>query len=100
MSDDEFQTLAKSKPLRDKFLGEMDKTRGFSTGKLKSAEDSIRKTVTRMEPALSANDYLLGPELTLADFFVLTATSRLEDLRYGFLRQCTPGGKTRPSRIQ
>ena len=57
----------------------MDKTKGFSTDKLKSAEDSIRKTVTRMEPALSANDYLLGPKLTLADFCVLPAMIRMED---------------------
>jgi glutathione S-transferase len=79
MTDDEFQTLAKSKPLRDKFLGEMDKTQGFSADKLKTAEDSIRKTVTRMEPVLSANDYLLGPKLTLADFCVLPAMIRMEE---------------------
>ena len=80
MTDDEFQTLAKSKPLRDTFLGEMDKTKGFSADKLKSAEDSIRKTVTRMEPVLSANDYLLGPKLTFADFCVLPAMIRMENL--------------------
>jgi glutathione S-transferase len=104
MSDDEFQSLAKSKPLRDKFLGEMDKTKGFSTDKLKNAEDSIRKTVGRMEPALAATDYLLGPTLTLADFCVLPAMIRMEDLGYEFLWEDKPGVKawlvrikTRPS---
>jgi glutathione S-transferase len=91
MSEDEFQTLAKLKPLRDKFLGEMDKTKGFSTEKLKSAEDSIRKTVARMDPALRANEYLLGPALTLADFCVLPAMIRMEDLGYEFLWDDKPG---------
>jgi len=100
MTDDEFQTLAKSKPLRDKFLGEMDKTQGFSTDKLKSAEDSIRKTVTRMEPALSANDYLLGPQLTLADFCVLPAMIRMDDLGYEFLWKDKPGVKAWLARIK
>src|SRR5947209_11644843 len=53
LSADEFRKLAKSKPLRDEFLGAMDKEKGFSVDKLRQAEDSIRKTVTRMEPALA-----------------------------------------------
>ena len=100
MTDDEFQTLAKSKPLRDKFLGEMDKTKGFSADKLKSAEDSIRRTVTRMEPVLSANDYLLGLKLTLADFCVLPAMIRMEDLGYEFLWKDKRGVKAWLARIK
>ena len=67
MSDEEFKALAKSKPLRDKFLGEMDKQKGFSVEKLKQAEDSISKTAKRMESPLSQSEYLLGKNLTLAD---------------------------------
>src|SRR6267154_1422830 len=100
MSDDEFHTLAKSKPLRDKFLGEMDKTKGFSADRLKGAEDSIRKTVTRMEPSLAASDYLLGPKLTLADFCVLPAMIRMEDLGYEFLWEDKPGVKAWLARIK
>ena len=100
MSDDEFQSLAKSKPLRDKFLGEMDKTKGFSTDKLKSAEDSIRKTVTRMEPALAVHEYLLGQKLTLADFCVLPSMIRMEDLGYEFLWDDKPGVKAWLARIK
>jgi glutathione S-transferase len=100
MSDDEFQSLAKSKPLRDTFLGEMDKTKGFSIDKLKSAEDSITKTVTRMETALVANDYLLGPKLTLADFCVLPSMIRMEDLGYDFLWKDKPGVKAWLVRIK
>ena len=100
MSDDEFQSLAKSKPLRDKFLGEMDKTKGFSTDKLKSAEDSIRKTVARMAPSLGSSDYRLGSKLTHADFCVLPAMIRMEDLGYDFLWDDKPGVKAWLVRIK
>jgi glutathione S-transferase len=85
MSEEEFQSLAKSKPLRDKFLGEMDKEKGFSSDKLMQAEASIRKTATRMESSLGASDYLLGVDVSLADFCVLPAMIRMEDLGYEFL---------------
>jgi len=91
MSENEFRDLAKSKPLRDTFLGEMDRQKGFSVDKLKQAEDSIRKTVTRMEPALVQADYLLGVEVSLADFCVLPAMIRMEDLGYDFLWADKPG---------
>src|SRR6202023_2119651 len=65
MSDEEFRALAKSKPLRDKFLGEMDKQKGFSIDKLKQAEESIIKTVKRMEKPLSQSEFLLGKNMTL-----------------------------------
>ena len=91
MSDDEFKTLAESKPLRDKFLGEMDKQKGFSVEKLKQAEDSIIKTAKRMEKSLSQSECLLGNSLTLADFAVLPSLIRMEDLGYEFLWEDCPG---------
>jgi glutathione S-transferase len=91
MSDDEFKALAKSKPLRDKFLGEMDKEKGFGVEKLKQAEDSIVKTVKRMEKPLSQSDYLLGENVTLADLAVLPSLIRMEDLGYEFLWNDCPG---------
>src|ERR1700741_4140436 len=84
LSDEEFKSLDKSKPLRDKFLGEMDKQKGFSIEKLKQAEDSVSKTVKRMENPLSQSEYLLGKNLTLADFAVLPSMIRMEDLGYEF----------------
>jgi glutathione S-transferase len=90
MSEDEFKALAKSKPLRDKFLGEMDKQKGFSTEKLKQAEESIIKTVKRMEKPLSQSEFLLGRNPTLADFAVLPSLIRMEDLGYEFLWKDCP----------
>ncbi|HUC65236.1 MAG TPA: glutathione S-transferase family protein [Stellaceae bacterium] len=85
MTDDEFRQLARSKPLRDKFLGEMDKEKGFSGEKLRQAEDSIGKTAARMEAALAQTDYLMGAQVSLADFCVLPLLVRMEDLGYEFL---------------
>ena len=91
MSDDEFKNLAKSKPLRDKFLGEMDKKKGFSAEKLKQAEESIVKTVKRMEKPLSQSACLLGDDVSLADFAVLPSLIRMQDLGYEFLWKDCPG---------
>ncbi|HZB91514.1 MAG TPA: glutathione S-transferase family protein [Stellaceae bacterium] len=91
MTEDEFQELARSKPLRDKFLGEMDKEKGFSVEKLRQAEDSIRKTAMRMEAALAQTEYLMGAQVTLADFCVLPLLVRMEDLGYDFLWSDRPG---------
>jgi glutathione S-transferase len=91
MSDDEFKELAASKPLRDKFLGEMDKKKGFSTQRMKDAETSIRKTTTRMETSLATSLYLVGDRITLADICVLPALIRMEDLGYERLWSDRPG---------
>jgi glutathione S-transferase len=94
MSNEEFKAVASSKPLRDRFLGEMDKHKGFSSDRLKQAEDSIRKTVVRMEKPLFQSEYLLGNDLTLADFCVLPLLIRMEDLGYEFLWKDLPGVAT------
>ena len=91
MSDDEFQSLAASKPLRNKFLGEMDKEKGFDVQRLKDAEQSIVKTTTRMEQSLKERDFLLGDKLTLADICVFPLLVRMEDLGYERLWSDLPG---------
>jgi glutathione S-transferase len=67
----EFKDMTTAKPLRDKFLGEMDKNNGFDDGKIEQSEKSVRKTVLRMETKLKDQPYLLGAEMTLADICVL-----------------------------
>jgi glutathione S-transferase len=91
LSDEEFQELAAKKPLRDKFLGEMNKEKGFSLQRMKDAEASIRKTVTRMETPLATHAYLVGELLTLADICVFPALIRMEDLGYERLWSDLPG---------
>jgi glutathione S-transferase len=90
MSADEFAKLAAAKPLRDTFLGQMDKDKGFSQDKIDQAERSIRKTVLRMAPALADQPYLMGEDYTLADICVVPALIRMEDLGYERLWQDLP----------
>ena len=91
MSETEFEGVATSKPLRDKFLGEMDKDKGFADEKIDQAEKSIRKTVLRMETKLKDRPYLLGESITLADICVLPPLIRMEDLGYSNFRSDLPG---------
>jgi glutathione S-transferase len=44
-----------------------------------------------MENPLSQSEYLLGKNLTLADFAVLASLIRMEDLGYEFLLKDCPG---------
>lgn len=91
MSQGEFTGLATSKPLRDKFLGEMDKDKGFSDDKIKAAENNIRKTVVRMESTLKDQPWLVGGEYSLADICVLPQLARMDDLGYASLWEDLPG---------
>lgn len=91
MSDKDFQSLAATKPLRDKFLSEMKKEKGFSIDRLREAEQSIRKTTARMEASLAGSPYLMGSELTLADICVFPLLIRMEDLGYDHLWNENPG---------
>jgi glutathione S-transferase len=91
MDESAFKELAASKPIRDKFLGEMDKDKGFSDEKIAQSMTSIRKTVQRMEGKLATQDYLLGSDLTLADICVLPPLIRMEDMGYGHLWEDLPG---------
>jgi glutathione S-transferase len=91
MSEAEFRDVAASKPLRDKFLGEMDKDKGFSDEKIEQAEKSVRKTVVRMETKLKDRPYLLGESISLADICVLPPLIRMEDLGYSSLWSDLPG---------
>lgn len=91
MNEGDFKRLAASKPLRDTFLGEMDKDKGFTEEKIKQAEQSVRKTVLRMESALKDRPFLLGERVTLADICVLPLLVRMEDLGYQRLWADLPG---------
>ncbi|WP_043286269.1 glutathione S-transferase family protein [Paraburkholderia oxyphila] len=100
MSDEEFKALAASKPVRDKFLGEMNKEKGFSIERLHQSEDSIRKTAARMETVLKDAPYLVDGKLTLADLCVLPLLIRMEDLGYAYLWENAPGVQAWMERVK
>ncbi len=81
MSEQEFQALADSKPLRREFLLKMGRT-GFSEADMNEALGRLERAVVRMDHAIadSGGPWLLGADLTLADIAVMPVIVRMDDV--------------------
>lgn len=81
MSEDEFQTLADSKPLRREFLLKMGRT-GFPKSEMDEALGRLRRSIDRMATWLRVNGgpWLMGRELTLADIAIMPVIVRMDDI--------------------
>jgi glutathione S-transferase len=81
MSAEEFRAFAESKPLRKEFMLAMGQT-GFPAKEMDAAIDRLRRTVVRMDDAISAHGgpWLLGSGISLADVAVMPVIVRLSDL--------------------
>ena len=76
----EFETAAKSRPLRKDFYLRMGQD-GFGDAEIAKAIEDIRNTVERMEATLAGGGpWLLGAMYTLADICVAPLIDRMEDL--------------------
>lgn len=86
MTEAEFATNAKRRPLKAALYEKMDQD-GFPEGESRRALDDIRKTALRMDRMLVGNGgpWLLGEQLTLANMFVAPLIDRMEDLGFGRL---------------
>jgi len=82
MSEEEFQALADSKPLRREFLMKMGRT-GFPDAEMNEAMGRLERTVIRMNADIevSGGPYLLGTEPSLADISVMPTIVRMDDIR-------------------
>jgi len=82
MSEEEFQALADSKPLRREFLMKMGRT-GFPEADMNEALNRLARNVDRMNRDIehSGGPYLLGEELSLADISIMPTMVRMEDIR-------------------
>ena len=82
MSEEEFQALADSKPLRREFLMKMGRT-GFPEAEMDEAMRRLGRTVVRMdkEIAQSGGPFLLGGKPSLADISVMPTIVRMDDIR-------------------
>jgi len=82
MSEEEFQALADSKPLRREFILRMGRT-GFSVGEMDNALKRLQQTVERMNVDIEQSNgpYLLGSEPSLADISVMPTIVRMDDIR-------------------
>jgi glutathione S-transferase len=82
MTEEEFQALADSKPLRREFILKMGRT-GFSETEMNNAVKRLQQTVDRMAVDIEASGgpFLLGTEPSLADISVMPTIVRMDDIR-------------------
>lgn len=72
------------RPLRKHFYQRMGRD-GFDEAEYDASIDRLRQTLERMHTALAGNDWLLGNDLTLADYCVVPTIDRMVDLGLGHL---------------
>jgi len=91
MSEEEFQELCDSKPLRREFLMRMGRT-GFPPKDMDEAIGRLRRGVERMGTWLDENGgpWLLGGRISLADLAIMPVIVRMDDINLGHLWDGTP----------
>lgn len=86
MSEEEFQALCDSKPLRREFLMKMGRT-GFPKDVLDEAMGRIARGLERMNEDIEANGgtWMLGDQLSEADIAIMPVIVRLDDVNLGHM---------------
>lgn len=81
-SDEEYLELANNHPIRKQFYLRMKKGEGFDDRDTEEAIDRLRQTIARIEKGLeeSGGPWLMGENLTLADYCVVPVFDRMDDL--------------------
>jgi glutathione S-transferase len=82
MTEEEFQALADSKPLRREFILRMGRT-GFPDSDMNEAMKRLQRTIDRMDAEIerSGGPFLLGADMSLADISVMPSIVRMDDIR-------------------
>lgn len=86
MSEEEFQALCDSKPLRREFLMKMGRT-GFPKAEMDEALGRLQRGIDRMHTWLSESGgpWVMGKDLTLADIAILPVIVRMDDINLGYM---------------
>lgn len=81
MTEEDFMTLANSKPLRKEFLLSMGRS-GFPPKEMDQALDKLHRAVTRMNEWILASKgpWLMGAKMTLADIAIMPVIVRMADI--------------------
>lgn len=81
MSEEEFQALCESKPLRREFLMKMGRT-GFPQQEMDEATARLRRGLERMAGWFQSHGgpWVMGAKLTLADISIMPIIVRLDDI--------------------
>lgn len=86
MSEDEFQALCDSKPLRREFLKRMGRT-GFPQEDMDEALGRLRRGIERMAGWLeeSGGPWIMGKDISLVDLAIMPVIVRMDDINLGHL---------------
>ena len=101
MSEEEFQALCDSKPLRREFLMRMGRT-GFSEEDMNGAIGLLRRGVERMARWLQENGgpWIMGEQISLADLAIMPVIVRMDDINLGHVWDDHPAIATWLDRIR
>jgi glutathione S-transferase len=86
MSEEAFQALADSKPLRREFLLKMGRT-GFPKEEMDASLERLQRAVKRMAESIAASGgpFWMGAEPSLADIAIMPVIVRMADIDLGHL---------------
>jgi glutathione S-transferase len=87
LSQEQFDSFVDKHPIRKQFYKKMRKEQGFDERETESAIDRLRQTIERMEQGLekSGGPWLMGENLTLADYAIVPTIDRMRDLGHEYL---------------
>ncbi len=79
LEDQALQANADDRPLRKHFYQRMGRS-GFSEKETEASLQQLENTIARMDAALAQTQWLIGDELSLADYCVVPTIDRMRDL--------------------
>jgi len=82
LSDEQFDEFVDNHPIRKHFFKKMRKEQGFDDFETENAIDRLRQTLRVMEQGLvkGGGPWLMGEDLTLADYCIAPTIDRMQDL--------------------
>jgi glutathione S-transferase len=91
MSEEDFQALCDSKPLRREFLMKMGRT-GFPSEDMDAALGRLKRGVERMALWLeeSGGPWIMGEDISLVDLAIMPVIVRMDDINLGTVWQDHP----------
>lgn len=95
MSEEEFQALCDSKPLRREFLMRMGRT-GFPREDMDEALGRLKRGIERMAGWLeeSGGPWIMGEEISLVDLAIMPVIVRMDDINLGSVWKDHPAIET------
>jgi glutathione S-transferase len=91
-TDEEFKEITDNHPIRKQFYQKMEKGKGFDEQESEASLDRLRQSVDRVEKGLkeSGGPWIMGEQLTLADYTLVPAVDRMEDLGLSYIWDHAP----------